>query len=67
MKRAPYSPPQRPLTLVEEEDEEKDEFTNEGAPPPGVVGTDLPHRASAGPSTLPPRKAEHKKRRRATP
>jgi hypothetical protein len=31
-------PPRRPETLAEEEDE----FTNEGAPPPGVVGTDLP-------------------------
>ena len=40
-----YSPPQRPLTL----DEEKDEFTSEGAPPPGVVGTDLPQRQSTPP------------------
>ena len=63
MKRLPLSPPQRPLTLVEE----KDEFTNEGAPPPGVVGADLPHRARAVPSNLPPRKAEHKRRRRARP
>jgi hypothetical protein len=31
-------PPRRPETLAEEEDE----FINEGAPPPGVVGSDLP-------------------------
>jgi len=31
--------------------EEQDEFTNEGAPPPGVVGTDLPRTAAASPDT----------------
>jgi|GEM_PF-3588229 len=62
-KLAPSSPPQRPLTLAGE----KDDFTSEGAPPPGFVGTDLPHRRSAGPSTSLPRKAAPKKRRPAAP
>lgn len=53
MKQSPNSPTLTPLTLAEEEDE----FTNEGAPPPGIVGTDLPHRRSTGPTTSRPRPA----------
>jgi hypothetical protein len=49
MKRTPYYPALQALTLARE----KDGFTNEGAPPPGIVGTDLPHRRSTGPATLP--------------
>jgi ATP-dependent Lon protease len=60
---APYSPPAQTLTL----DEEKAEFTNEGAPPPGVVGTDLPHRQSTGPATSTRPKAGRKKPRPTPP
>jgi hypothetical protein len=47
MKTTPSSPPQRQPTLAEE----KNEFTSEGAPPPGVVGKDLPHPESSSPPT----------------
>ncbi len=40
MDRIQPDPPRQPQTLAQEEDE----FTNEGAPPPGVVGSDLPAR-----------------------
>jgi hypothetical protein len=38
MNRLPPDPRRGVETLAEEQDE----FTNEGAPPPGAVGTDLP-------------------------
>lgn len=37
MDRLQPDPPRQPETLADEEDE----FTNEGAPPPGVVATEL--------------------------
>lgn len=62
-KRAPYSPPPPPLTL----DEEKAAFTNAGAPPSGVFGTDLPHRQSTGPGASTHPKAGRRKPRQTPP